>query len=329
VANRLVDGAGHGLILHGVNRSGSEYSCLHGASIFDGPSDAASVAAIASWHTNFVRVPLNEDCWLGINGVPAATSGAAYRQAIVNYVQLLHRHGLLAELALIWGAPGTYQATYQSGAPDADHSPAAWAGIASTFRNDGGVIISPWGETDTDASCFLHGGTCEATYGPNNTPYPTAGMQQAVDVIRKAGFTGPIAIPGVNFANDLSGWLSHEPHDPEGQLIAEAHVYGNNTCAAVACLERTVGPLTSHVPVILGEAGESYDAEDCGFNKLAEILNWADGHGVGYAVWTWDTWDSCSAVIESYDGKPAGQLGSWVRSHFALSPGMPPVDVDG
>jgi hypothetical protein len=208
--NRLVDGHGHPVALRGVDRSGSEYTCLHGQSVFEGPSDAAAVAAMAAWHVNFVRILLNEDCWLGINGVPAATTGAAYRKAIADYVALLHRHGMYAELALVWAAPGSYQATYQSGSPDADHSPAAWASIAATFRSDGGVILAPWGETVVDATCFRDGGTCEATYGAKNTPYRTAGMQQAVDVMRRAGYLGPISIPGVTYANDLSGWLSHQ-----------------------------------------------------------------------------------------------------------------------
>ena len=50
--------------LHGVDRSGTEYACIQGWGIFDGPSDTASVLAIASWNENAVRVPLNEDCWL-------------------------------------------------------------------------------------------------------------------------------------------------------------------------------------------------------------------------------------------------------------------------
>jgi endoglucanase len=74
----LVDGAGHPIRLLGVDRSGTEYACAQGWGIFDGPSDAASVAAISSWDTNAVRVPLNEDCWLGINGVSSAYGGAAY-----------------------------------------------------------------------------------------------------------------------------------------------------------------------------------------------------------------------------------------------------------
>src|SRR5690242_16046231 len=74
--NQLEDGSGNPVRFAGVDRSGSEYACIQGWGIFDGPADLASVQAIASWHVNAVRVTLNEDCWLGINGVPAAYGGA-------------------------------------------------------------------------------------------------------------------------------------------------------------------------------------------------------------------------------------------------------------
>ena len=80
--NLLLGGNGQPVALHGVNRSGTEYACIQGWGMFDGPNSAASVAAMASWHINFVRVLLNEDCWLGINGVKRAYGGARYRRAI-------------------------------------------------------------------------------------------------------------------------------------------------------------------------------------------------------------------------------------------------------
>ena len=58
------------------------------------------------------------------------------------------------------------------------------------------MILAPWGETIVDARCFEHGGVCEATYGPHNRPYRVAGMQQAVNVMRAAGYRGLISIPG-------------------------------------------------------------------------------------------------------------------------------------
>jgi endoglucanase len=315
--NRLLDGKGRRVQFHGVNRSGTEYACIQGWDIFDGPDDDASVKAIASWHVNAVRVPLNEDCWLGINGVKPQYSGRVYRKAIVDYVKLLHKHGIYAELSLIWGAPGTYKATYQSGGPDADHSPAFWSSLASTFKNDHKVVIAPWGETVVDADCFLKGGVCQATYGPNATRYRVAGMQQAVTTIRRAGYKGVISIPGVNFANDLSQWLSHVPKDPRHQLIAEAHVYGKNTCSTTSCFNQTLAPIAQRVPLIFGETGETYDASSCGSNNISRFMNWADAHHVGYFAWTWDTWKSCSALIKDYLGTPASDYGAWVKAHYA------------
>jgi endoglucanase len=106
IGNHLVNAKGNEVLLHGVNRSGTEYACVQGWGIFDGPSSAASVAAIAAWHANVVRIPLNEDCWLDINGVDPAYAGARYRDAIVAYVDLLHHDGMYAELSLTWRRRG-------------------------------------------------------------------------------------------------------------------------------------------------------------------------------------------------------------------------------
>src|SRR5262249_61819189 len=46
VNNHLVDANGNVLRLLGVNRSGAEYMCVGGSAVFDGPVDAASLAAI-------------------------------------------------------------------------------------------------------------------------------------------------------------------------------------------------------------------------------------------------------------------------------------------
>src|SRR5579862_6312222 len=54
--NKLVNSAGATVRLLGVDRSGTEYACIQGWGIFDGPSDAASVAAMKAWHIDAVRV---------------------------------------------------------------------------------------------------------------------------------------------------------------------------------------------------------------------------------------------------------------------------------
>ena len=87
--NQLVagDGRGRAIRLLGLNRSGTEYSCFQGYGFFDGPSDPASIRVMKSWRINAVRLPLNEDCWLGINGVRPRFGGRNYRRVIHRYVQ--------------------------------------------------------------------------------------------------------------------------------------------------------------------------------------------------------------------------------------------------
>ncbi|HLZ55913.1 MAG TPA: hypothetical protein VKR06_03105, partial [Ktedonosporobacter sp.] len=84
VGNQLKDGGGHVIVPHGVDRMGTEYQCTKSAvnapTNFDGPVDQATVSAMVAWGTNIIRVPLNEDCWLGINGFPANNKTAAQYQ---------------------------------------------------------------------------------------------------------------------------------------------------------------------------------------------------------------------------------------------------------
>jgi len=49
--NRLVNARGQDVILRGVDRSGTEYACIQGWGIFDGPSDAASIRAMTGCGT--------------------------------------------------------------------------------------------------------------------------------------------------------------------------------------------------------------------------------------------------------------------------------------
>ena len=94
--------------------------------------------------------------------------------------------------------------------------------------------------------------------------------------MRRAGYRGVIAIPGLDYANDLSKWLSHKPRDPLHQLIAEAHVYGKNPCDTTACLNSTLAPVAKRVPLIFGETGETYDASECSSKYISAFVKWAD-----------------------------------------------------
>jgi len=44
--NKLVDGSGNQVVLHGMNKSGTEFACVQNAGIFNGPADQASITAM-------------------------------------------------------------------------------------------------------------------------------------------------------------------------------------------------------------------------------------------------------------------------------------------
>lgn len=306
--NRLLTGAGAEVVLRGVNRSGTEYACIQGWGIFDGPSDTASIRAMASWRISAVRVPLNEDCWLGINGADPAYSGTNYRSAIKSYVKRLHQVGLVAILDLHWTAAGTAPSQGQQNMPDADHAPAFWRSVATTFRADSSTVFDLFNEPhDVSWTCWKRGGDC-------GLGYRVAGMQTLLNAVRGTGATNPVLVGGLAYANDLSSWLRYRPSDPAGNLMASWHSYNFNACSAATCWDAQLAPVARQVPVVAGEVGES----DCAHGYLDALLPWLDRHHAGYLGWGWDTFDCSSfpALISSYDGTPTA-YGVGLRDHLA------------
>ncbi len=318
--NQLLNGSGQAIRPLGVNRSGAEYKCVNNAGIFDGPSDANSVSAMASWNINIVRVPLNEDCWLNINGAPAAYSGSNYQQAIVNYVNLLNSYGLIAILDLHWNAPGSTLSFSQQAMPDADHAVNFWSSVAGTFKNNSSVIFDLYNEPYPNAAnnggwqCWRDGSSSANGGSCSDVNFAVAGMQTLVNTVRNAGANNVIILGGIGYANWLGGWLDYVPNDPQHNLVASSHVYSNSGCNSTSCYDQIIAPVAAQYPVVFGELGES----DCAHGFIDTAMNWADQHGIGYLGWAWDTYDcgNFPSLISSYDGTPTA-FGQGFKDHFA------------
>ena len=304
--NKLVNGSGQVVRLVGVNRSGTQYACVFGG-IFDGPSDAASVQAMSSWNINTVRIPLNEDCWLGINGVDPAVSGEKYQNAIVNYVNLLHQYNLYAILDLHWNAPGGRLAASPQVMADLDHSPAFWSSVATRFKNDPAVLFDLYNEPNSISdACWRDG--CTTPEG-----WQAAGMQLLVNTVRATGATQPILVSGNRHGNDLSGWLNFKPRDPLQSLVASAHTYNFNGCISEACWNSTFRPVAAAVPLVSAEMGE----DDCAHGFIDTYMGWLDSAGAGYLGWSWVK-NACAAepaLILDYSGTPT-DYGIGLRNHL-------------
>lgn len=308
VGGQLVTRAGRPVRLLGVDVTGTESACIAGRQVAGATFDAAAAKAIRSWHIDAVRVPLNEDCWLGINGVTAQLSAAAYRALIARWVGALHRAGIVTILDLHWAAPGGYVADRQWPMADADHSLTFWSQVAATFASSPGVVYDLYNEptlgdplpTSDSWGCWLHGCDTTASFSVNDVStsvhYRTAGMQQLVDAVRAAGAHQPILVAGLNYANDpCTRWaggvvgsrcmtLAALPTDPDHQLALSFHVYSWTGCRTSACWG-SIHRLTAaaRIPLVTTEFGE----DDCRDDFVRAYTNWADANQVSYLAWTW------------------------------------------
>lgn len=320
VGNQILNGQGQTIRLVGINRAGTAFVCLKNKGIFDGPTDAASIQAMLSWHVNAVRIHMNEDCWLGINGAPPAYSGANYQQAVESYVNLLNSYGLVVIVSLQKVGPGTTPAIDPEPMPDQDHAPAFWASAAQAFAGNSSVIFDlynePWPDSNRGTTaawqCVRDGGTCPGV------PYQAAGMQELVNVVRGAGASNIVMVPGTQYTNDMTQWLKYVPSDPLGNLAASWHSYNTGGCATTGCWNSDIASIARQYPVIAGEIGE----KECAHTYIDQLMPWLDSHGVSYLAWTWNTWGCASgpSLISDYSGTPT-DYGVGFRDHLAALAG--------
>ena len=336
MGNQLYDGT-IAIRLLGVNRSGTEFECIQGDGIFDGPSDQTSISAILTWNVNAVRIPLNEDCWLAIN--PPTTkasmySGSTYQQAISSFVTLLLQNGIYPILDLHWSAPGTTAATQEYPMPDMDHSVTFWQQVAAAYASQPKVIFElfnePYPDHNMDATsawtCWQQGGACTnlvvaSADGGVPVTYQVAGMQTLVSAVRGAGANNLILLGGLEYSNDLTQWLTYEPTDPAGNLAAAWHVYDINECNTTACYTSQGGPVAAKVPIVATEIGAA-ESDNCtgeGATFITGIMDWLDAPGQGvaaqsYLAWAWNT-DVKPSLISNYNGTPVC-YGSTYETHL-------------
>jgi len=340
---RLVDSrSGRTWVAHAVNWPSFEYACQQGWAYAADLRTSAAAQAMASWGVNAVRLPLNQSCWLGVGGSPAYGTVAGYRQAIADWVGVLNAAGLVVILDLHWSAPGSLPANGQRAMADAQ-SVTFWQQVAAAYASNPSVMFdlfnepySRWNDATSSWAfqltwaCWRDGG-CRApvendqTGTLSGTTYPVAGMASLVAAVRGAGAAQPILLGGLDYANDLRGWLANRPAD--SQLVASWHNYPGQRCQNVACWNAEIAPVAAVVPVIATEFGQT----DGGNSFLTTFMTWADGAGVGYSPWAWWVTDSADgvaanryALIADSDFTPKAPAGTAYHDHLAaLVPATP------
>lgn len=336
MGNDLVDSRnGQVFVPRGVNWPSFEYACSDGYGYSNsatattvGPN-AAGAGVIASWRINTVRLPLNQDCWLGDDGLPRFGNARGYRAAVSKWVKTLNRAGIAVILDLHWSGPDGVVADGLRVMAD-NRSDDLWRSVARRFKRNRSVIFDIFNEPytryadngfvfDLTWECWLTGG-CNAPRAhllqrPDGGTFATTGMRALVDAVRATGARQPILLSGRGFGNDLGRWLAHRPADD--QLVASFHNYNFQPCNTQTCWDETVAPLAQRVPVVAAEFGET----DCTASHVRRFMRWADRHGVGYLMWAWwvlrGTPCSKEVMLRNVRGAARKPNGTAFKAHLA------------
>jgi endoglucanase len=340
--NHLVDArSGREFVPRGVNWSSFEYACAQGwgMSALDNlvARDPAvtEAKAIATWGANTVRLPLNQDCWLGTRGAPVSDqyeerTVEGYREDVRDFVTALNHEGIVVVLDL-HSRKRIGQPEFGNLAMPDSESIAFWTSVADEYRDNPSVMFDAFNEPysrynssstrflfDLTWKCWRDGG-CQAPVEDDQTAsggqvtYPVQGMAAVVGAIRNAGADQPVLLGGLDYANDLSHWLEFAPDDD--QLVAAFHSYDFKRCADEACWDDVLAPIADSVPVLTSELGAQHP--EAGY--VERYLAWADQHNLGALFWVWADHPADPMALVAHDrGRPTASgivARNWLTGH--------------
>lgn len=334
----ILNGSGTHVQMHGVNFSGFEYSCLSGG-MNDGPTppNIGEVNGMKSWNINTVRIPLNEDCWLGQHGIATAVSGANYQNAVANFVNLLTSNNVSVVLNLHFTGDGITKAVEQEPMADRAHSNNFWSSVASRFKSNSSVMFEPYNEPHlndvtitggTAWGCWRNGGCSTKGNNKGDGTFVVAGMQEMLTAIRTTGATNIIIATGEDWGTDLSGWAANKPTDSANQLVAGWHSYGDGlSCQTQSCWDSQLGAVLTTNPILATEIGQLPPQKTCAHDYIDPVMAWLDSHNLqGYYAWTWGPF-SCAgdpALLlpsdSNWTGLPTQTYGSGYKAHLLTRP---------
>jgi len=300
---------------------------------FNGRPDFTKLAA---WKLNAVRLPLNEDSWLGltVKGMPGNTivlNGAAYQAEVAASVAAANAAGLYVILDLHWSAPSNFIGNVQNPMADADNSVNFWTSVAETFKSNPAVMFELFNEPYFDPTSqadgafndvtgalpntvanqlVRNGGTANYYFGLSSGTWggsekkvayswQVAGYQTLINAVRATGATNVILCGGNRYSDDLTWWGQQAPTDAIGQLAAAIHLYAGGYPYNLATGS---GPVDSMLAANVANypVVVTEFGDEVGSSNASytqKMTAWLDEHGYSVTAWAWNPWSQSSNVL--------------------------------
>jgi endoglucanase len=283
--------------------------------LIDPQLSRADFQGIRSWHSNVVRIPINESFWYS----GAANYDPDYRVLVDSTVRRAHEAGLNVILDLHFSDQGSAARKAYTLEPlaDANHAVPFWKEVATQFKNDPRILFEMYNEPhDVSWDAWLNGAMVHDTSGT----YQGVGYQQLYDAIRSTGAENIVIANGLNWGYDLSGVATHMIKGYN--VMYGTHVYDWPEKQPGAW-DAGFGYLAAQAPVMVGEFGTM----NCGISYYDAVMDYADRKGLHMVAWAWyappadrqDLVCTFAALLSDWNGSTTS-IGSAVKAHYSRYP---------
>ena len=335
VSGASVDNASNATVtLTGVNISGLEYNY----SGEDVQVLNSEVQAVAGWHANLLRIPLNEDFWFGDAPASDPTDGGiSYQATVDSLISYAAAHNIYVMLDLHWSDAGVLGSNLEQHAmPDQD-SNTFWQSAALRYANNPTVLFDLYNEPHPTNSfgqpnyaVWNAGGTITETEDNGQTlTYASVGMQTLLNTIRQSGARNIVAAEGAGWAGSLAVvGTQYALTDPAGNLVYEAHI-NPQVGQDASDWNSVVSAAAGKYPILIGAWGAEVDPSDTGKTNgtnnsqepapsadawVQNLLTWMTQNKYGWAAWSFNT-DTLPVLLTSDTSyAPTSYFGAYVQS---------------
>lgn len=228
VGPKILKEDGTEFVFRGVNVPGLEF--CSGGCVKWSPN---TVALVASWGANIVRLPLNQADWFD--------DTADYKQRVRDIVALANSSGMVAILDL-HRIDSALDLNEQRPMPN-DASITFWTELANEFKSNPEVMFELYNEPfDVDWNEWENGGTRDG--------YDFVGIPDLLAAVRDAGANNLVLIGGTNWSYYLDGM----PDLPGSNIAFTTHLYDYSN-KQPAAWEADWRFMVANAPVFITEFG--------------------------------------------------------------------------
>ncbi len=279
--NQILDESGDRKLFRGVNRPSLEWS------VSGEHFSLEDFRLMASWHANVVRLPLNQEYFIGLRS-------GDYQARIREVVGWAREAGLHVILDLhrapLSGAPDNEQQDMTN-----ERSLQFWEEVASVYGEDPEISFELYNEPRNITWAQWRDG------GTHPDGWTIVGMQQLYDTIRGTGAHNLVLIGGLNWAYDLSG-LGEYPIDGYN-IVYVTHLYGYNGKKPEDWQEDWLFLADQH-PLFISEFGPHVTDPEPDLSYTEAVFETASAHQLSWTAWAWFNFTTNNVIEGAFTEDP-------------------------